>query len=133
MNPMSERTKKILRRICKAIPTVYLAIYVCVWITFVYATQDVASGDKLLMPEYLLNQSQTTVYIWYIWLAGSIGVSWLLIRAICNPNRAILYRMDMLEKKLNEMESKMDSVMKDEGDIEDSGRGSNAEKGDEDP
>lgn len=133
MNPMSERTKKILRRICKAIPTVYLAIYVCVWISFVYATQDVANGDKLLMPEYLLNQSQLTVYIWYIWLAGSIGVSWLLIRYICNPNKSLQSQIDMMEKRLKEMESKMDSVMKDERDIEDSGRGSVAEKGDEDP
>lgn len=132
MNPMSERTKKILRKICKAIPTVYLAIYVCVWISFVYATHDVASGDKLLMPEYLLNQSQITVYIWYIWLAGSIGVSWLLIRAVCNPNRAILYRVDMLEKKLNEMISNKDGLSN-EGNSEDTVGRFVAEKGDEDP
>lgn len=131
MNPISERTKKILRRICKAIPTVYLAIYVCVWFSFVYATQDVATGDKLLMPEYLLNQSQTTVYIWYIWLAGSIGVGWLLIRAACNPNKDIHNRMDMLERKLNEMESnKRES---NEGNSENTVGRSVAEKGDEDP
>ena len=131
MNPMSERTKKILRKICKAIPTVYLAIYVCVWISFVYATQDVASGDKLLMPEYLLSQSQITVYIWYIWLAGSIGVGWLLIRSICNPNRDILCRMDMLERKLNEMES--NERESNEGNSESTVGRSVAEKGDEDP
>ena len=131
MNPMSERTKKILRRICKAIPTVYLAIYVCVWFSFVYATQDVATGDKLLMPEYLLSQSQTTVYIWYIWLAGSIGVGWLLIRAACNPKKDILYRIDMLEKKLNEMES--NERESNEGNSEGTVGRSVAEKGDEDP
>lgn len=131
MNPISERTKKILRRICKATPTVYLAIYVCVWFSFVYATKDVATGDKLLMPEYLLSQSQTTVYIWYIWLAGSIGVGWLLIRSICNPNMDILYRMDMLEKKLNGMES--NERESNEGNSEGTVGRSVAEKGDEDP
>lgn len=130
---MNPRTKVWLNRIRKAIPIIYLAIYIPVWVVFVRSLDDVVSGEKYLMPEFEYNLSQLTAYFEIVMLALFIWIGYVLIKKVFTPDRSLRYRIARLERELSFMKDMvgsqsdmlngiMDTLKEreDEGDIGDS-------------
>lgn len=130
---MNPRTKVWLNRIRKAIPIIYLAIYIPVWIVFVRSLDDVVSGEKYLMPEFEYNLSQLTAYFHIVMLAVFIWIGYVLIKKVFTPDKTLRYRIARLERELSFMKDRvgsqsdmLDGMMEtlkereDEGDIGDS-------------
>lgn len=123
---MNPRTKVWLNRIRKAIPIIYLAIYIPVWVVFVRSLADVVSGEKYLMPEFEYNLSQLTAYFQIVMLAVFIWIGYVLIKQVFTPDRSLRYRIARLESELSFMKDTLNGVMEtlkereDEGDIGDS-------------
>ena len=106
---MNPRTKMWLNRIRKAIPIIYLAIYIPLWVMFVRSLADVVSGEKYLMPEFEYNLSQLTAYFQIVMLAVFTWIGYVLIKNVFTPDRSLRYRIVRLERELSFMKDMVGS------------------------
>ena len=125
---MTTKTYKILNTIRLVIPMLFILTYACVWASFTGSLLDVMRGDAVLEPSMVYSNDQLTAYMMTTLTGVGIIIACVIVRYMFTPDRTKMYRIFVLERKVEELERRL----KDERDNGDPDRGSDAGKGTED-
>lgn len=101
------KTKTILNKIRKAIPTVFLVVYIGTWLSLVMSLNGVISGDEYLSSEFRFNTSKLTAYVV---IGGNLAIilfTWMIVRMCVTPDATHRYRIKKLEREVEELNDRL--------------------------
>lgn len=100
-------TKTILNKIRKAIPTIFLVVYIGTWLSLVMSLNGVIRGDEYLSSEFRFNTSKLTAYVV---IGGNLAIilfTWMIVRICVTPDATHRFRIKALERKVEELNDRL--------------------------